>query len=284
MLPGLRICRAHGERNRNPGRHLLREASSCLRGCISVSTTRSVEWLRCPTTSCSCVDVDETLLNNDAVRDDLKRRLGRDGRRRGEAALLRASSRTCGPSSATPDYLGALQRTWLERHAATPTCFWPSRCYLLHCTPSASASIPGALDTIAALRRQAPVVILSDGDAVHQPNKDRALRHPLEAGRRRRADLRPQGADARRHRAAVSGAALRDGGRQSCGILTAIKAGLAGAARPRSSSGRATTRSTRRSWPRTPPADHDRRPNRANCESGRVARTAVTGSDSGSRA
>ena len=30
---------------------------------------------------------------------------------------------------------------------------------------------PGALETIAALRRRAPVVILTDGDAVHQPNK-----------------------------------------------------------------------------------------------------------------
>src|ERR1700686_4726007 len=42
--------------------------------------------------------------------------------------------------------------------------------FLLH-YPFADRLFPGALDAIAELRRHAPVVILSDGDVVAQPNK-----------------------------------------------------------------------------------------------------------------
>jgi FMN phosphatase YigB (HAD superfamily) len=66
------------------------------------------------------------------------------------------------------DYLGALQRYRLERLGDSALLGVAS--YLLQ-YPFHERLYPGALDTIAALRRRAPVVILTDGDAVHQPNK-----------------------------------------------------------------------------------------------------------------
>src|SRR5215218_8671807 len=113
------------------------------------------------------VDVDETLLNNDAVFVDLRRRLkeivGADGERR-YFELYEELWHELGYA----DYLGALQRYRLERLGDAEMLTFAL--FLLN-YPFRERLYPGALETIAALRRAAQVVILSDGDAVHQPNK-----------------------------------------------------------------------------------------------------------------
>jgi FMN phosphatase YigB (HAD superfamily) len=113
------------------------------------------------------IDVDETLLNNDALCEDLKRHLvetvGDEGKRR-YWELFEELWTELGYA----DYLGALQRYRLER-LGDPALFNVAS-YLLQ-YPFGERLYPGALETIAALRQRLPVVILSDGDAVHQPNK-----------------------------------------------------------------------------------------------------------------
>jgi FMN phosphatase YigB (HAD superfamily) len=113
------------------------------------------------------VDVDETLLNNDAVCEDLKRYLvetvGDEGKRR-YWELFEQLWAELGYA----DYLGALQRFRLERLGDAALVDFAL--YLLE-YPFRDRLYPGALDTIAALRRRAPVVVLTDGDAVQQPNK-----------------------------------------------------------------------------------------------------------------
>jgi FMN phosphatase YigB (HAD superfamily) len=113
------------------------------------------------------VDVDETLLNNDAVCEDLKQHLvgvvGDEGKRR-YWELFEQLWAELGYA----DYLGALQRYRLERMGDPGLLGIAS--YLLQ-YPFRDRLYPGALETIAALRRRVPVVILTDGDAVQQPNK-----------------------------------------------------------------------------------------------------------------
>jgi FMN phosphatase YigB (HAD superfamily) len=113
------------------------------------------------------VDVDNTLLDNDAVIADLREhlltRFGVDCERRYWEIFeeLRAEL-------GYADYLGALQRYRVERprepHVIEIGLF-------LLAYPFASRVYPGALDAIAALSSRAPVVILSDGDVVFQPRK-----------------------------------------------------------------------------------------------------------------
>ncbi len=112
-------------------------------------------------------DVDNTLLDNDAVIADLRRHLveafGADCDRRYWEIFeqLRAEL-------GYADYLGALQRYRVERprevHMLQISLF------LLH-YPFANRVYPGALDAIRRLRAQGRVVILSDGDVVFQPRK-----------------------------------------------------------------------------------------------------------------
>jgi len=113
------------------------------------------------------LDVDDTLLDNDAVVEDLKRHLleafGADGQQR-YWDIFGGLWRELGYA----DYLGALQRFRIE-HPGDPLV-WRASLFLLR-YPFADRVFPGALDAIAELRRRAPVVILSDGDVVAQPNK-----------------------------------------------------------------------------------------------------------------
>jgi hypothetical protein len=113
------------------------------------------------------LDVDNTLLDNDAVQEDLRRHLVREG---GRAAgdrywvIFEDLRRELGYA----DYLGALQRYRLEL---------PHDMRLLKLSsflvdyPFADRLYPGALDVIARLRRWGPTVLLSDGDVVFQPRK-----------------------------------------------------------------------------------------------------------------
>jgi FMN phosphatase YigB (HAD superfamily) len=113
------------------------------------------------------IDIDNTLLDNDAVIADLKRHLldafGAEGEQR-YWTIFEELWREHGYA----DYLGAFQRFRVERPRDAQAIRAPL--FLLN-YPFADRVYPGALDAIAALRRRAGVVILSDGDAVAQPNK-----------------------------------------------------------------------------------------------------------------
>jgi FMN phosphatase YigB (HAD superfamily) len=113
------------------------------------------------------VDVDNTLLDNDAVVADLKRylsdRFGAECEARYWAIFEQLRSEL-----GYADYLGALQRFRLE-HPRDPHMLGVS-IYLLH-YPFADRLYPHALDAVAAMRRKGRVVILSDGDVVFQPRK-----------------------------------------------------------------------------------------------------------------
>jgi len=112
-------------------------------------------------------DVDNTLLDNDAVQEDLKAHLadnyGAAARDRYWQILeeLRAEL-------GYVDYLGALERYRLEalhRPKILRMSSW------LVDYPFAERLYPGALAVVAQARRWGPTVILSDGDAVFQPRK-----------------------------------------------------------------------------------------------------------------
>ncbi len=112
-------------------------------------------------------DVDNTLLDNDAVQDDLSAHLER------EVGLL---SRTrywelfeqLRAELGYADYLGALQRYRLE-HQDDPQVLRIS--FFLLDYPFAARLYPGALAALARCRALGPTVILSDGDVVFQPRK-----------------------------------------------------------------------------------------------------------------
>jgi FMN phosphatase YigB (HAD superfamily) len=113
------------------------------------------------------VDVDNTLLDNDAVVEDLRRHLieafGIECERR-YWNIFEDLRRELGYA----DYLGALQRYRVERprdpHLLEMSLF------LLH-YPFADRLYPRALDLVGRLRTRGTVVIFSDGDVVFQPRK-----------------------------------------------------------------------------------------------------------------
>jgi FMN phosphatase YigB (HAD superfamily) len=113
------------------------------------------------------VDVDNTLLDNDAVIEDLRHHLietfGAESERRYWEIFEELRSEL-----GYADYLGALQRYRIE-NPRDPNVLELS-IFLLH-YPFAARLYPGALEALAGLRRRGPVVILSDGDVVFQPRK-----------------------------------------------------------------------------------------------------------------
>lgn len=112
-------------------------------------------------------DVDNTLLNNDAVTADIRRYLEREvGHRRNKSyweifERLRSSL-------GYADYLGALQRYRRD---------YPHDLHLLELSrflinyPFANRLYPGSLDAIQHVRKWGPAALLSDGDVVFQPRK-----------------------------------------------------------------------------------------------------------------
>jgi FMN phosphatase YigB (HAD superfamily) len=112
-------------------------------------------------------DVDNTLLDNDAVIADLRRHLvdsfGPECDRR-YWQIFEELRNELGYA----DYLGALQRYRIER---------PRELYVLQISlfllhyPFSSRLYPGALDALRAVRAQGRTAILSDGDVVFQPRK-----------------------------------------------------------------------------------------------------------------
>jgi FMN phosphatase YigB (HAD superfamily) len=113
------------------------------------------------------VDVDNTLLDNDAFQMDLRlhleREFGRECRDRYWAIQEQLFAEL-----GYRDYLGALQRYRVEH---------PQDIHLLAVSsylvdyPFAQLLYPGALDVLARLRGWGRTVILSDGDVVFQPRK-----------------------------------------------------------------------------------------------------------------
>jgi FMN phosphatase YigB (HAD superfamily) len=112
-------------------------------------------------------DVDNTLLDNDAVQEDLsahlEREFGRASRDRYWVIFeeLRAQL-------GYADYLGALQRYRLE-NLDDPQLLRAS--FFLLDYPFERRLYPGALDALARCARLGTTVILSDGDVVFQPRK-----------------------------------------------------------------------------------------------------------------
>ena len=113
------------------------------------------------------VDVDNTLLDNDAVIADLRRHLieafGPDCDRRYWEIFEQLRDEL-----GYADYLGALQRYRAERPREMDVL--QISLFLLH-YPFASRVYPGALDALRALRRRGRTALLSDGDVVFQPRK-----------------------------------------------------------------------------------------------------------------
>jgi plasmid stabilization system protein ParE len=112
-------------------------------------------------------DVDNTLLDNDRVRDDLSDHLAQNY---GVAArdryweILRALADELGYN----DYLGALERYRLEAMHCPKVLLMSS--WLVD-YPFADRFYPRALDVVKHVQQWGPAVILSDGDAVFQPRK-----------------------------------------------------------------------------------------------------------------
>jgi hypothetical protein len=112
-------------------------------------------------------DVDNTLLDNDRVRDELSEHLAQNY---GVVArdryweILRALLDELGYT----DYLGALERYRLEAMHCPKLLLMSS--WLVD-YPFADRLYPGALDVVKHVRQWGPTVILSDGDAVFQPRK-----------------------------------------------------------------------------------------------------------------
>jgi hypothetical protein len=113
------------------------------------------------------VDVDDTLLDNDHIRDDLREYLERShgaACRDRYCALEEALFRDLGYR----DYLGALQRLWLE--GSEDMGFLEVASFLLG-YPFGERLYPGALGALAHLGAYGSTVALTDGDAVFQPWK-----------------------------------------------------------------------------------------------------------------
>ena len=112
-------------------------------------------------------DVDNTLLDHDRVTADLRRHLdGSIGPER--ARIYWELFEQLRSELGYADYLGALQ-AYRTRYLDEPYLLAVSQ-YLLN-YPFANRLFPGSLDAVAYARERGPVVILSDGDVVFQPQK-----------------------------------------------------------------------------------------------------------------
>ena len=112
-------------------------------------------------------DVDNTLLDNDAVIEDLRDHLV-DAFGRVSAERYWVGFEALRSELGYADYLGALQRYRVD--AANDPKLLAMSAFLID-YPFASRLYPGALDALAHARGRGPVVILSDGDVVFQPRK-----------------------------------------------------------------------------------------------------------------
>jgi FMN phosphatase YigB (HAD superfamily) len=113
------------------------------------------------------LDVDNTLLDNDAVVRDLHEHLGEVMGRQLQARYWQIFE-DLRKELGYADYLGALQRYRVE-HLRSPEILELS--LFLVSYPFEKRLYPGALAAIEYLKRWGKTVILSDGDVVFQPRK-----------------------------------------------------------------------------------------------------------------
>jgi FMN phosphatase YigB (HAD superfamily) len=113
------------------------------------------------------LDVDNTLLDNDAFMVSLGNRLRHDFGAQGHDAYW-AEYHALRAGLGYADYLGALQRFRIRRETEPRVLNLSS--FLLD-YPFAERLYPRALDVMAHLRTQGLTALLSDGDAVFQPRK-----------------------------------------------------------------------------------------------------------------
>ena len=113
------------------------------------------------------VDVDDTLLDNDRIRDDFEDHLRSAYGEEARASYWDIQERRFAELGYR-DYLGAAQEWWTS--ARWDPALLPFAEYLLS-YPYADRLYPGAVDALASLRAAGPVVVLTDGDAVFQPWK-----------------------------------------------------------------------------------------------------------------
>jgi beta-phosphoglucomutase-like phosphatase (HAD superfamily) len=113
------------------------------------------------------VDVDDTLLDNDRIRDDFEEHLRSAYGEEARASYWAIQERRFAELGFR-DYLGAVQEWWTS--ARQDPAFLPFADYLLE-YPYDERLYPGALDALASLRAAGPVVVVTDGDAVFQPWK-----------------------------------------------------------------------------------------------------------------
>jgi FMN phosphatase YigB (HAD superfamily) len=113
------------------------------------------------------VDVDNTLLDNDRFRDDLRTELvtsyGEEVAGRYWAIQERRFAEL-----EYRDYLGAVQEWW-EGEGRDPRLLGAARFLLDY--PFAERLYPGALEALAHLRTRGRTVVVTDGDALFQPRK-----------------------------------------------------------------------------------------------------------------
>jgi FMN phosphatase YigB (HAD superfamily) len=117
------------------------------------------------------LDVDNTLLDNDAVVDDLRRRLS-DNFGSTSAERYWGFFEELRVELGYTDYLGALQRYRLRELSDDmndPRLLQMSTFLVDY--PFAERLYPGALEVVAHLQRFGTTVILTDGDVVFQPRK-----------------------------------------------------------------------------------------------------------------
>ena len=113
------------------------------------------------------LDVDNTLLDNDAVEQDLRRHIEEAFGTECQERYWQIFEQLRGELGYA-DYLGALQRYRIE-HPREPHLIEIS--LFLVDYPFADRLYPGALDIVGRLRRRGMTVVLTDGDVVFQPRK-----------------------------------------------------------------------------------------------------------------
>jgi FMN phosphatase YigB (HAD superfamily) len=113
------------------------------------------------------VDVDDTLLDNDRIRDDLERHLEAEYGPEARGAYWTIQERRF-VELGYRDYLGAVQEWW-ESERWDPRLLAVSE-YLVD-YPFADRLYPSALDVLERMRSSGPTVVLTDGDAIFQPRK-----------------------------------------------------------------------------------------------------------------
>lgn len=115
------------------------------------------------------VDVDNTLLDNDRMRDDIRRDAAATHGERARDRYWEIQERRFAELGYR-DYLGAVHEWW-EGEGRDPRALELGR-YLLE-YPFAERLFPRALDVLARLATFGAVVALTDGDAIFQPHKAR---------------------------------------------------------------------------------------------------------------